>query len=214
MDFLAIQTEAENRILRIRNTEVMLDRDVAELYGEETAEINRKVRNNPEKFIGDLYAFDLTKDEKNQLILENARLNNQSFKSSPNVKVYTEYGILMLATTFQKSNEVAIKICHVIVNTFVEYRKRLQESPVTQSIILELKRDIELLKNFAISQHNKNQEYDEHLGIVFEHLDKMSKQKEATQTQSEKKSIGFQPKAVIDNDLPTAQDDEEAMVEA
>jgi hypothetical protein len=214
MDFLAIQTEAENRILRIRNTEVMLDRDVAELYGEETAEINRKVRNNPEKFIGDLYAFDLTKDEKNQLILENARLNNQSFKSSPNVKVYTEYGILMLATTFQKSNEVAIKICHVIVNTFVEYRKRLQESPVTQSIILELKRDIELLKNFAISQHHKNQEYDEHLGIVFEHLDKMSKQKEATQTQAEKKSIGFQPKAVLDNDLPTAQDDDEMIVEA
>lgn len=214
MDFLAIQTEAENRILRIRNTEVMLDRDVAELYGEETAEINRKVRNNPEKFIGDLYAFDLTKEEKHQLILENARLNNQSFKSSPNVKVYTEYGILMLATTFQKSNEVAIKICHVIVNTFVEYRKRLQESPVTHSIILELKRDIELLKNFAISQHHKNQEYDEHLGIVFEHLDKMSKQKDATQTQAEKKSIGFQPKAVLDNDLPTAQDDEDAMVEA
>ncbi len=196
MDFLAIQTEAENRILQVRGVEVMLDRDVAELYGEETAEINRKVRNNPEKFIGELYAFDLTRDEKQKLIAQHERLDSVSFKSAPNVKVYTEYGILMLATTFQKSNEVAIKICHVIVNTFVEYRKRLQEQPVTQSIILAIKRDIELLKNFSLTQHNKNQEYDDHLGIIFEELDKMHKQNE--QKISVKKSIGFQPKALID----------------
>jgi len=196
MDFLVIQTEAENRILRLRGIEVMLDRDVAELYGEETAEINRKVKNNPEKFIGELYAFDITKEEKQKLIAQNTRLDNTSFKSSPNVKVYTEYGILMLATTFQKSNEVAIKICHVIVHTFVEYRKRLQEQPVTQSIILEIKRDIELLKNFALMQNNKNQELDEHLGIVFEELEKMQKQQ--TQKAPTKNAIGFQPKAMLE----------------
>ena len=39
MDILAIQAETENRILHIRDTEVMLDRDVAELYGEDTGEI-------------------------------------------------------------------------------------------------------------------------------------------------------------------------------
>lgn len=196
MDFLAIQTEAENRILQVRGVEVMLDRDVAELYGEETAEINRKVRNNPEKFIGELYAFDLTREEKQKLIAQYERLDNLSFKSSPNVKVYTEYGILMLATTFQKSNEVAIKICHVIVNTFVEYRKRLQEQPVTQSIILEIKRDIELLKNFALTQYSKNQETDDHLGIIFEELDKMTKRGE--QNTDVQKNIGFQPKAMLD----------------
>ncbi len=196
MDILAIQAETENRILRIRDIEVMLDRDVAELYGEDTAEINRKVKNNPEKFVGNFYAFDLTKEEKQQLIAQNPRLNNQSFKSSPNVKVYTEYGILMLATTFQKSNETAIKICHVIVNTFVEYKKRLQEQPVTQSIILEIKRDIELLKNFALSQHHKNQDYDDHLGVIFEHLDKMSQPTEPEITP--KNSIGFQPKAMLE----------------
>ena len=204
MDFLAIQAEAENRILRVRGIEVMLDRDVAELYGEETAEINRKVRNNPEKFIGELYAFDLTREEKQKLIAQHARLDNTSFKSSPNVKVYTEYGILMLATTFQKSNEVAIKICHVIVNTFVEYRKRLQEQPVTQSIIVEIKRDIELLKNFALMQHNKNQELDDHLGIIFEELDKMSKQNE--QEGISKKTIGFQPKATLGTGEPDETD--------
>jgi hypothetical protein len=207
MDFLAIQTEAENRILRIRETEVMLDRDVAELYGEETAEINRKVRNNPEKFIGNLYAFDLTKEEKNQLIHDHPRLNNQSFKSSPNVKVYTEYGILMLATTFQKSNEIAIKMCHIMVNAFVEYRKNLQEAPVPQSIIQELKRDIELLKKFALSQYHKNEDYDEHLGIIFEHLDKMNRKQEQENEPQEKKSIGFQPKAIVETNLPKAENE-------
>lgn len=207
MDILAIQIETENRILRIRDTEVMLDRDVAELYGEETAEINRKVKNNPEKFVGNFYAFDLTKDERQQLIAQHPRLNNPSFKSAPNVKVYTEYGILMLATTFQKSNETSIKICHVIVNTFVEYKKRLQEQPVTHSMILEIKRDIELLKNFALSQHHKNHEYEDHLGIIFEHLDKMSQQPETETDKSTPNSIGFQPKAILDEGLPQAQNE-------
>ena len=205
MDILAIQAETEDRILRIRDTEVMLDRDVAELYGEETAEINRKVRNNPEKFVGNLYAFDLTREEKQQLTAQHPRLNNHSFKSSPNVKVYTEYGILMLATTFQKSNEIAIKICHVIVNAFVEYKKRLQEQPVTHSMILEIKRDIELLKNFALTQHHKNQEYDDHLGIIFDHLDKMSQQTE--QENTPKNNIGFQPKAILEELNPKAEDE-------
>lgn len=98
----------------------------------------------------------------------------------------------------------------MIVNAFVEYKKRLQEQPVTHSTILEIKRDIELLKNFALNQHHKNQEYDDHLGIIFDHLDKMSQQTE--QEKNPKSSIGFQPKAILDESNPKSEEDGEILV--
>ena len=199
MENLAIQVEAENRILRLRNTEVMIDRDVAELYGEDTAEINRKVRNNPEKFMGDLYTFDLTKDEKARLINEYPRLEGVKF--APNVKAYTEYGIMMLSTTFQKSNEVASKICHILVNTFVEYRKKLQENNNADSVIFQIKRDIELLKKFALSQYEKNEEFAEHLGIAFEKLNDLENTQKKQNISITKNQIGFAPKNIYPENI-------------
>lgn len=168
MNYLEIKEKAENRILRLRGLEVMLDRDVAELYNIETAELNRKVKNNPEKFNTELYVFDLNKEERKKVLTENARLEN--LKHAPNIKAYTEYGILMLATTFQKSNEVAIQICHILVQTFVEYRKKQQLGGSSNSVIREIRKDVELLKNFAIAQYEKNGSYDEHIELILKEL--------------------------------------------
>ena len=57
----------EDRIIVLRNTPVLLDSDVAEIYGVETREINQAVKNNPRKFPNEEYIFDLSKEEWSNL---------------------------------------------------------------------------------------------------------------------------------------------------
>ncbi len=56
------ENSIKDKILTIRNHQVMLDRDLAELYGVETKRINEAVRNNQDKFMSDFY-FELTNNE-------------------------------------------------------------------------------------------------------------------------------------------------------
>jgi len=58
------QSSIDNKIIELREKFVIIDRDVAELYGVETKRVNEAVANNPDKFPAD-YMFELTKDEKN-----------------------------------------------------------------------------------------------------------------------------------------------------
>jgi len=82
--------DVDSKIIEIRNTKVLLDRDIAELYGVETREINQAVKNNPDKF-PDGYIITLNKIEKNEVIknFDNLTLS----KYSPSVKAFTEKGL-------------------------------------------------------------------------------------------------------------------------
>lgn len=86
----------ENRIVTLRNTKVIIDSDVAELYGVQTKEINQAIKNNPEKFPED-YTIELTKVEKTELVKNFDHLNKLKF-SSALPKAFTEKGLYMLAT--------------------------------------------------------------------------------------------------------------------
>ena len=57
----------ENKLIKYNNTLVLVDKDVAELYEVETKEINKAVKNNPEKF-PDGYIIEITKEEKDELV--------------------------------------------------------------------------------------------------------------------------------------------------
>ena len=85
--------EVESRIITLRNQQVILDSDVAELYGVQTKEINQAVRNNPEKF-PEGYIWELTKEERSSLRSKNLTLKNpgrgQHSKYPPNLK-YSHY---------------------------------------------------------------------------------------------------------------------------
>jgi hypothetical protein len=88
--------EVENKIIALRDQKVILDSDVAILYGVETRDINKAVKNNPDKF-PDGYTFELTKDEKTEVV-ENFH-NLAKLKFSPQLpKAFTEKGLYMLAT--------------------------------------------------------------------------------------------------------------------
>lgn len=88
--------EVEARVIELRGTKVILDRDVAELYEVETKRINEAVRNNPEKF-PERYCFHLQVSEK-QYVVENFDRMKNLKKSTVEPRAFTEGGLYMLAT--------------------------------------------------------------------------------------------------------------------
>ena len=88
--------DVESKIITIRNQQVILDSDVAELYGVKTKRVNEAVSNNPEKF-PEGYVFELFEHEKNELVEIFDRFNRQKH-STAMPKAFTEKGLYMLAT--------------------------------------------------------------------------------------------------------------------
>jgi len=115
--------DVRRRIICIRNRPVLIDADVAELYGVETKRVNEAVRNNPDKFPSD-YMFELTDGENSDL-----RSNFSSAKLSPKSRVppkaFTEKGLYMLATVL-KSRQ-ATEATFAIIETFAKVRGLKQE---------------------------------------------------------------------------------------
>lgn len=103
--------EVENRIITLRNQQVLLDSDVAELYGVETRDINKAVKNNPEKF-PEGYIFMLNEEEKTKVVENFHHL--QKLKFSPQFpKAFTEKGLYMLATILKSPKAVHTTIAIV-----------------------------------------------------------------------------------------------------
>jgi ribosomal protein L23 len=65
--------DVENKIIELRHQKIIIDSDIAELYGVETKEINQAVARNPEKFPHD-YLFELTAEEKSEVVTNCDRL--------------------------------------------------------------------------------------------------------------------------------------------
>lgn len=111
----------EEKILELRGVKVLLDRDVAELYGVETKRVNEAVKNNPDKF-PDGYHFELTAGEKENLWSKISTANLAKTRVLP--KAFTEKGLYMLATIL-KSKE-ATQTTIAIVETFARLRELSQ----------------------------------------------------------------------------------------
>ena len=103
--------EVENKMITLRNQQVIIDADVAELYGVETKRINEAVSNNPEKF-PDGYILELSKNEKNELVENFDRFNRQKH-STAIPKAFTEKGLYMLATILKSPKAVETTIAIV-----------------------------------------------------------------------------------------------------
>lgn len=91
-----LEMEVVDKIVLIRNMEVIADADVAALYGVQTKEINQAVNNNPEKFPCD-YLYVLNNNEL-QYLRSKILTTNVSRKSRNSTRVFTEKGLYMLAT--------------------------------------------------------------------------------------------------------------------
>lgn len=111
--------DVEERVLVLRNQRVLIDSDVAELYGVETKRVNEAVRNNPEKFPYG-YIFVLDKYEKKEVVENFDHLNKLKF-SKVQPTAFTERGLYMLATILK--SERAANTTIAIIDTFVQVRE-------------------------------------------------------------------------------------------
>lgn len=108
----------EQQIFIIRGLKVMLDRDLADLYGVETKYLNRQVKRNRERFPNE-FVFQLTKTERSELVTNWHRF--ESLKHSSSLPyAFSEHGVAMLATVIKSPK--AIKMSILIVKAFVRLR--------------------------------------------------------------------------------------------
>lgn len=109
----------QRSFVTVRGQQIIIDADVAHLYGVETKRINEAVRNNPDKFPSD-YMSILTKEEVEALRSKNSSTNLSS-KSRSLPKAFTEKGLYMLATILKSKNAIAVTFA--IVETFANVRE-------------------------------------------------------------------------------------------
>lgn len=129
MEIAINQKEIENRIFTIRGIQVMIDKDLAEIYGVETKVLNQAVKRNIERFPG-TFRFQLAENEYNdysrsQIVTLNGRIKNTKLKRGQNLKylpyAFTGQGVAMLSAVLR--SETAIMVSIHIMNAFVEMRK-------------------------------------------------------------------------------------------
>ena len=158
-----------SKIFTIREKKVMIDRDLAELYGVETRVLNQAVRRNIRRFPDD-FMFQMTKEEmegwKSQIVISNQE--KMGLRKPP--LVFTEQGVTMLSCVL--NSERAIHVNIQIIRIFT----RLREMLLTHKDLL-LKMD-ELEKKVT--------EHDEDIKAVFRYLKEFVKQQEKP-----RQEIGF-----------------------
>jgi len=127
------QKQIENRIFTIRGKQVMIDRDLAEIYQVETRVLNQAVKRNIERF-PEKFRFQLSIDEvddlKSQIVTSSSRsqivtLNQSDTQQGGNIKylpyAFTEQGVAMLSAVLR--SDIAVQVSIQIMDAFVEMRK-------------------------------------------------------------------------------------------
>jgi hypothetical protein len=128
----------QQRILFVRERHVMLDEDLAKLYGVETRRLTEQVKRNRERFPPD-FMFQLTKDEA-------AALRSQSATSNPGrggrryaPYVFTEQGVAMLSSVLRSKRAVSVNIA--IMRAFVELRRAAASYAAIERRLEDLERE-------------------------------------------------------------------------
>jgi hypothetical protein len=161
-----------NKIYQVRGHKVMLDRDLAEMYGVETRVLNQAIKRNEKRFPAD-FMFQMTSEElldwKSQNVISNKE--KMGLRKPPNV--FTEQGVAMLSSVL--NSETAIEVNIEIIRTFTRVRQMLSEQT-------ELRLEVEKIKK-KLDNQDKNME------VVFQYLDELLEKKD--QPEPERKSIGY-----------------------
>lgn len=146
------ELKIEDMIYEIRGRQVMLDSDLAKLYGVETKRINEAVKNNPNKF-PERFSWKLTETESQNFLVENFDHKNIETRGGrfKNQRVFTEQGVAMLATILK--SKIATEISIKIMDAFVFMRHFIAEN-----------KDIYKSLN---NMNNKLIEHDEKLDYLF-----------------------------------------------
>lgn len=152
---IILETGIEKKIFVIRGQKVMIDRDLAELYGVETKYLNRQVKRNIKRFPEE-FMFQLKTDEKQELVSICHQF--ESMKHSSTLPyAFTEHGVAMLSGVLK--SRMAIEINILIIKTFI----RLREYFATHK---------ELAARLTELEH-KIGNHDEQIAVIFEAIRKL-----------------------------------------
>ena len=157
------------KIYLIRNQKVMLDSDLADLYGEETKRINEQVKRNLERFPED-FMFQLTDNEFINLKSHFATSSWGGRRKLP--YVFTEHGVLMLSSVLNSKKSIAVNI--QIVRIFTAMRELILTN---NQVLLELNK----MKSMVEGQ-------DDRIDMIYNYLQEFIKQKNTPS-----KTIGYKP---------------------
>jgi ORF6N domain. len=147
----------EKRILVVRERQVMLDEDLADLYGVETRRLVEQVKRNIERFPAD-FMFQLTKDEAAALRSQTATSDAGRGGRRYAPYVFTEQGVAMLSGVLRSKRAVAVNI--EIMRAFIELRRAATSSAAIQKRLEELERET----SAKLGQH------DQQLAQIFQAL--------------------------------------------
>ncbi len=143
-----------DKIFLIRGQKVMLDRDLAELYGLDTKVLKQQVRRNLNRFPDD-FMFELTENEFSNLRSQFVTSSWGGIRYLP--MVFSEHGVLMLSSVLNSKKAIAVNI--QIMRIFTRMRQMLTDT-------LGLKLEIEEIKK-------KVQNQDKNIELVFSYLDEL-----------------------------------------
>ena len=133
----------EERIYKLRDLQVMIDRDLAELYQVKVKRLNEQVKRNIERF-PESFRFQLTNKEKDELVANCDRFVNLKH-STTNPYAFTEQGIAMLSAVLK--SPIAIQLSISIMNSFVKLRKVLNQQLELSQVKTKLQSHIENTNN-------------------------------------------------------------------
>jgi ORF6N domain len=122
------QKEIENRILTVRGEQVMLDKDLAEMYQTETKYINRALKRNGERF-PESFVFQITQEEWEYLKFQPGTSKTHGGRRTLPY-AFTEQGVAMLSAVLH--TEIAVKVSIQIINAFVQMRKLIGQDTIQQ----------------------------------------------------------------------------------
>lgn len=159
--------DLKDKIYTIRGIQVMLDFDLAEIYGYETKDFNRQVKNNIERFDED-FRFQLTDEEvKNLSRWKFSTLNNQSAGRGQNIKykpyAFTEQGVYMLMTVLK--GDLAVKQSKILIRLFKEMKQFL----LTNASVFS---EIDSIKKHLVESDVHQAETDKRVTELFDLMDK------------------------------------------
>ena len=157
----------ENLILNIRGKQVMLDRDLARLYGVETKVLNQAVKRNIERF-PERFMFQLTDDEKIKVVTICDHLNDLRF-SYQNPYAFTEQGVSMLSAVLK--SKIAVNISIKIMDAFVAMRHTLLNND-------QLFNRIESIEHHQLIMLERQDKTESQIETIFQALSKYELPKE------------------------------------
>ena len=147
----------QQRILVLRDRHVMLDEDLAQLYGVETRRLTEQVKRNQDRFPPD-FMFQLTSDEAAALRSQSATSNTGRGGRRYAPYVFTEQGVAMLSSVLRSKTAVAVNIA--IMRAFVELRRAAMSYAALEKRLDDLERETQ----------TKLGRHDEQLDAIFQAL--------------------------------------------